>query len=153
MKAQLRTATAADASGVADLLIQTRSEFMPYAPSIHPEDEVREWVASCLVPTGGVTVAELDGVVVGTMATSTEGGVSWITQMAVAPALVGRGIGSALLGHAISTLELPIRLFTFQENAGARRFYERNGFEPIEFSDGWDNEEHCPDVLYELPAR
>ena len=153
MKPHLRSATAADASRVADLLIETRSGFMPYAPSAHSEDEVREWVASCLVPTERVTVAELDGAVVGALATAIEGGASWITQMAVDPALVGRGIGSVLLSHAISTLELPIRLYAFRENVGARRFYERSGFTPVEFTDGRDNEEHCPDVLYELSAR
>ena len=44
----------------------------------------------------------------------------------------------------------PIRLYTFQTNAGARRFYERYGFRAIRFTDGRANEEHCPDVLYEL---
>jgi hypothetical protein len=50
----------------------------------------------------------------------------------------------------MNTLAPPIRLYTFQANAGARRFYERHGFVPIEFTDGQANEERCPDVLYEL---
>ena len=58
-----------------------------------------------------------------------------------------------LLAHAMRTLELPIRLYTFQANVGARRFYERHGFVAIEFTDGHANEERCPDVLYELSAR
>ena len=70
--------------------------------------------------------------------------------MAVDPALVNQGIGTSLLAQALRTLALPIRLYTFQANAGARRFYERHGFIPIEFTDGQGNEEHCPDVLYEL---
>ena len=77
---------------------------MPYAPSAHPEAELREWVASVLVPSGGVIVAGVHGRVV----------------------------------------------YTFQANAGARRFYERHGFVPVEFTDGQANEERCPDVLYEL---
>jgi hypothetical protein len=28
-----------------------------------------------------------------------------------------------------------------------------NGFVAVQFSDGSCNEEHCPDVLYELSAR
>ena len=126
---------------------------MPYAPSAHPEPEVREWVASHLVPTGGVVVADVDGQIVGTMATAVEDGVSWITQMAVDPRVVGKGIGSVLLAHAIGTLPRPIRLYTFQQNVGARRFYERRGFQAIEFTEGEDNEEKCPDVLYELRAH
>ncbi len=79
-------------------------------------------------------------------------GISWFTQMAVDPALVGKGIGSLLLAHALRTLPLPLRLYTFQANAGARRFYERHGFCAIKFTDGQANEERCPDVLYELHA-
>lgn len=46
-------------------------------------------------------------------------------------------------------LHLSIRLRTFQENHGARRFYERHGFKKLEFADGSGNEEQCPDMLYE----
>jgi GNAT superfamily N-acetyltransferase len=150
MKATLHPATTADASRVASLLIDTRSAFMPYAPSAHSETEVREWVAGHLVPAGGVTVAVVDGRVIGAMATARKDQVSWITQMAVDPSLVSQGIGSLLLAHAMRTLELPIRLYTFQANAGARRFYERHGFTAIEFTDGQANEERCPDVLFEM---
>lgn len=150
MKPLLRRATASDASRVADLLIGTRTAFMPYAPSAHSEGEVRQWVATRLVPSSRVVVAEVNGRVVGAMATEANAGASWITQMAVEPSLVGNGIGSSLLAHAVSSLSLPIRLYTFQQNTGARRFYERNGFVAIEFTDGQGNEEKCPDVLYEF---
>ena len=152
MNATLRRATFADAPRVADLLIDTRSAFMPYAPSAHVDDEVREWVASHLVPAGGVTVAELQGKVVAVMATEQSESISWVTQMAVDPALVGQGIGTLLLAHAMCTLARPIRLYTFQANVRARRFYERHGFAAIEFTEGRANEERCPDVLYELRA-
>ena len=150
MRASLRAADANDAPRIADILIGTRATFMPYAPSAHSEPEIREWVASHLVPTGGVVVAEIDGQVVGVMATAIDGGCSWIAQMAMDPGMVGHGVGSVLLAHAIETLALPIRLYTFQQNVGARRFYERHGFQAIQFTDGEDNEESCPDVLYEL---
>lgn len=152
MNATLRVATLADAPRVADLLIDTRSAFMPYAPSAHPDDEVRDWVASHLVPAGGVMVTELQGKVVAVMATEQSEAISWVTQMAVDPALVGQGIGTLLLAHTMCTLARPVRLYTFQANVGARRFYERHGFSAIEFTDGRANEEHCPDVLYELRA-
>jgi len=147
----LRPASGHDAPRVAQLLIDTRSKFMPYAPSAHSDDEVREWVAATLVPGGGVIVAEVRGRVLGAMATARDG-CAWITQMAVDPAVVGRGLGSTLLAHALSTLPRPIRLYTFQANNGARRFYERHGFAAVAFTDGQGNEEHCPDVLYELGA-
>lgn len=149
----LRPATAADAARVADILIGTRAAFMPYAPSAHPQPEVRRWVAARLVPSGGVVVAERGGRVVGVMAVEHGASGSWIRQMAVEPPLVGQGIGSVLLAHALRTLAHPIRLYTFQANTGARRFYERHGFVAIEFTDGQGNEERCPDVLYERAAQ
>ena len=153
MKHTLRPAAAADSLQVAALLIETRAEFMPYAPSAHTDSEIRTWVASYLIPTGGVIVAEADGKVVGAVATELNGQVSWITQMAVAPTLTDQGIGSRLLAAAMRSLANPVRLYTFQANAGARRFYERHGFCAIEFTDGQDNEERCPDVLYEFGAH
>lgn len=150
VNATLRPATTADAPRVASLLIDTRSAFMRYAPSAHPDEEVRAWVAGSLIPSSGVTVADAQGRVVAAMATERSDAFSWVTQMAVDPALVGQGIGSLLLAQAMRTLALPIRLYTFQANAGARRFYERHGFRAIAFSDGQANEERCPDVLYEL---
>ena len=50
------------------------------------------------------------------------------------------------------TLQVPIRLYTFQANLGARRLYAWHGFRVIEFTDGQANEEHCPDALYEFSA-
>ena len=149
MNATLRRATQEDAPRVASLLIDTRAAFMPYAPSAHSDEDVRGWVASCLIPTGDVTVVEADGRVVGAMATEVKDQASWITQMAVDPALVSNGLGSLLLAHALRTLASPIRLYTFQANVGAQRFYERHAFVAIEFTDGQANEERCPDVLYE----
>lgn len=74
---------------------------------------------------------------------------AWIDQLYVKPGFTGGGIGSRLLALAHRSLSPPFRLYTFQANAGARRFYERHGYEPVEFSDGSTNEEKCPDVLYE----
>ena len=153
MRATLRQAAAADAPRVAQLLIDTRAAFMPYAPSAHRYDELRAWAASLLIPSDGVVVAETQGSVIAAMHTECKEGLSWITQMAVDPAFVGRGIGSLLLAHAVRTLGSPVRVYTFQANHGARRFYERHGFIPIDFTDGRANAERCPDVLYELRAN
>ncbi|MEO8305651.1 MAG: GNAT family N-acetyltransferase [Betaproteobacteria bacterium] len=122
---------------------------MPFAPSAHAPDDVRRWVARKLIPTDRVTVAEVEGRVIAVLATSHDGAVSWIDQLCVLPGYVRRGIGTRLLASAHSDLPLPIRLFTFQPNVRARRFYERLGYEAIEFTDGSANEERCPDVLYE----
>jgi N-acetylglutamate synthase-like GNAT family acetyltransferase len=149
MIATLRQANSTDAARIADILIGTRSSFMLYAPSVHSEAEVRDWVHTHLIPTGGVTVAERKEEVVGLVAVSTDGNYQWIDQMSVHPLLVGHGIGARLLKYVVATSTLPIRLYTFQANLDARRFYERHGFLAVEFTDGQANEERCPDVLYE----
>ena len=146
----LRPATSADESPVADVLIQSREAYLPFAPSAHLPDDVRAYVAAQLIPSGGVCVAEHQGRVVGVVATSCRDGVSWIDQMYVRPGCVGQGVGTLLLAHVHRVLPRPIRLYTFQASTGARRFYERHGYAAVEFTDGQTNEERCPDVLYEL---
>jgi len=149
-----RPATDTDAEQVAAVLLASRKGFVAFAPLAHADDDVRGWVSTVLIPGGGVSVAVAGGSneVVGMMAVSQQDGVGWIDQLYLHPSVVGLGIGTRFLGLAMESLGRPIRLYTFQENAGARRFYERHGFRAIELSDGSDNEEHCPDVLYEWPG-
>ena len=150
MNPTLRQALSSDAPQIARLLIDTRATFASYAPSAHSNDEIIAWVATRLVPSGGLVVAELQRSIVGAMHSERREGISWITQMAVDAQLVGKGIGSLLLAHAVRTMLPPIRLWTFQANVRARHFYDRRGFAAIKFTDGQTNEERCPDVLYEL---
>lgn len=153
MNTTLRAAVIADAVAIADILIAVRKQFMPYAPLVHSERELYRWVAEDLLPRGGVTVAVHGAQVIGVVSVSRVDGESWIDQMAVAPAHTGTGIGTTLLAHTLATLIPPVLLYTFQANLGARRFYERAGFMPIMFTDGAENEERCPDVLYRLGER
>ena len=148
----LRPAAAAEAGAVAEILLASRQAFLPYAPWAHADAAGPRWRGHVLIPSGGVTVACSDGVIVGVLATSSDAGLGWVDQLYLAPGHVGHGIGSLLLAHALRTLPLPVRLYTFQANHRARRFYEHHGFRAIAFSDGRDNEEGCPDVLYELTA-
>ena len=72
----------------------------------------------------------------------------WVRQLYVAPGRTGAGIGQRLLDAVL--VESPtLRLWTFQRNAGARRFYERNGFVAVEFTDGSGCDEREADVRYE----
>jgi GNAT superfamily N-acetyltransferase len=146
----IRPAITADAPQVASVLLTSRKISLPFAPLAHTDAEVRAWVRDVLIPAGGVTVACEDNTVIGMIDAAHEPGVSWIHQLYVAPSRVGRGIGTQLLAQALTLLPRPIRLYTFQQNSGSRRFYERHGFVAIALSDGAANEERCPDVLYEL---
>jgi GNAT superfamily N-acetyltransferase len=147
----LRPAKEADAAAIAELFIASRRVHIPYAPLAHTVEETRGWVEGTLVPSGGVTVYERGGSVVGFSAVSARGDCTFVEHMYVSPQEVGHGIGTALLRHILAVAEPPIRLYTFQANSRARAFYERFGFVPVRFGDGSDNEERCPDVLYELP--
>jgi GNAT superfamily N-acetyltransferase len=72
-----------------------------------------------------------------------------LNHLYVEPGEQRRGIGTALLKQAKGRLPSGFRLWTFQRNEGARRFYERHGFRVVELTDGSENEEREPDVLYE----
>ncbi len=148
----LRAAVADDAAAVARVLIEARRELMPFAPSTHDDADLRRWVARELIPSGGVTVAQVQDGVAGVLAVSQTPQAAWIDQLHVHPTCIGAGVGHLLLAHALSTLPRPLQLYTFQANYHARAFYERHGFVAVVFSDGSTNEERCPDVMYRLGA-
>jgi GNAT superfamily N-acetyltransferase len=64
----------------------------------------------------------------------------------------GRGAGSALLERAKELRPSGFRLWVFQRNEGARRFYERHGLRLVRLTDGAGNEHGEPDAMYEWPA-
>ena len=149
-----RAATLDDADSVAEVYLRSRKELVACAPLVHSDEAVREWIRRHLIPSGRTTVAVVDAQVVGFLAVSKGADCSWIDHLYLLPTRVGRGIGTQLLELARNELPPPIRLYTFQANQQARRFYERHGFQAVAFGDGSGNEEKCPDILYEWrPGR
>lgn len=144
-----RTATQADAPSVTQVYLTSRKAFVAFAPIAHSDEAVSCWIRDILIPSNRVTVVEQAGKIIGMMALSLEDSVGWIDHLYLLPEAVGQGIGTALVERAKAELGSPIRLYTFQANAGAIRFYQRHGFKPIQYGDGSGNEERCPDVLYE----
>jgi GNAT superfamily N-acetyltransferase len=106
----------------------------------HTDDEVREWLSEVLLPDGGVYVAESGHQAVAMLAISTKEEVGWIDHLYVRPDWTGQGIGVMLLNVAHARLKPPFRPYTFQANSGARRFYERHGYQAVSFTDGHDSE-------------
>ena len=152
MQPILRAAKVTESRRVAEVLVASRREFLPFAPMVHSVEEVEQWVRTDLVSVGAVTVALMGDEFVGVLARSTESETTWVDQLYIHPLHVGQGIGSALLSLAVAAAPASVRLYTFQQNNRARNFYERHGFVAVEFSDGSTNEEKCPDVTYELAA-
>ena len=145
----LRPAAAADADVIAALFLATRRQAMPYLPELHTETETHAWIAGHVLPQTAVTVGEVDGRIVGF--SSVHDGV--LEHLYVLPARHGFGIGGTLLDAAKAAHPGGLRLFVFQQNALARRFYENRGFRLVELTDGAGNEERLPDALYAWPAR
>ena len=104
-------------------------------------DDDRGFMAGKMIPRNELWVAERDGVLVGFMAVEP----GWVNQLYVAIEAQRSGVGSALIEHAKSLMD-DIRLHTFQNNAPARAFYARHGFEEVAFGIS-DPPEHEPDVM------
>ena len=110
-------------------------------------DERLPWLSGLHTPDEDLRGAFESDVLVGIVAF----GEGWINQLYVLPGAQGRGIGTALLEVArVDAEDLSLR--TFQQNAVARRFYERRGFVIVKETDGSENEEHEPDMLYRWVA-
>lgn len=72
----------------------------------------------------------------------------FVDQLYVDPRHTRARIGSELLAVAKSLRPGGLQLWTFQSNSRAKRFYERHGFIPVEWTGGAGNEERAPDVRY-----
>jgi L-amino acid N-acyltransferase YncA len=108
---------------------------------VHSDDEVRTWFAEVVVPTRETWVAEVDGTVAALLVLDGP----WVDQLYVDPRRTGQGLGSALVDVGKKQRPGGLELWTFETNAGARRFYQRHGFTEVGRTDG-DNEEGAPDV-------
>ncbi|MEM7406969.1 MAG: GNAT family N-acetyltransferase [Pseudomonadota bacterium] len=148
----IRRAALADADALTDLYLSSRRELVADAPLVHSESQVRQWVREVLIPNATVAVLEVgveDPTCVGFIALSSTADSAWIDQLYIDPMAVRRGHGRALVRWAKALVGPPIRLYTFQFNDPARRFYTQEDFVVVEYRDGSQNEERCPDVLYE----
>ncbi len=114
----------------------------PWLTGLHTPEEDRSFFREILYPSCEIWGAIGDEVI-GIIAFRP----GWIEQLYVRPGCQGQGIGSALLAVAMSRSD-GLELWTFQKNHRARRFYAARGFVAIRETDGRDNEEREPDVLY-----
>jgi len=60
-KTMICVATIEDADDLAALYLESRSRDIPYAPLVHSEAEIRDWMRSVLIPQGQVFVFMIRG--------------------------------------------------------------------------------------------
>ena len=143
-----------DAEAQASMAVQRAAlrATLPGLHNPHTADEDRAWIRGVFSRLS-VWLAVDGEHVIGIASRDGE----WVSQLYVAPERTGQRIGQGLLDVLLeeaSVASIPVfKLWTFQRNAGARRFYERNGFVAVEFGDGSGNEEGEPDVRYERSTR
>jgi ribosomal protein S18 acetylase RimI-like enzyme len=116
---------------------------LTFLPTLHTPEEDRAYFGG-IVAEREVWVWEEDGSILGFAALEDDE----LTHLYVEPDAHGRGIGGALMERSKERRPDGFQLWVFQENANARRFYERRGFVLVRETDGSDNEERTPDALY-----
>jgi putative acetyltransferase len=140
----LRRALLADMPALARLNQHTIRTSLPFVPEVHPMHEVESYFAGPFFAKAEFWLAEdAAGEPVGYIAFRPD----FVEHLFIHPSSQGQGVGLALLEKAREGA-FELSLWTFQQNLRARRFYEKHGFVVVVETDGQDNEEKLPDVLY-----
>lgn len=137
----IRPANDRDIAPVAGLFRGVRRACLPYLPDLHTPEEDLEFFRDRVFGACEIWVA---GATVGFIAFRA----GWVDHLYVRQDRQRNGIGRVLLEQAMRTYS-PLRLWTFQKNLRAIKFYSAHGFREIERTDGSRNEEREPDMLFE----
>jgi putative acetyltransferase len=139
----LRRAGLYDMAPLARLYRDTVRRTLAFLPELHSAEDDQRYFRERLFTEHEVWVAEEGGALVGYIAFRP----GFIQHLFLDAGHLRRGVGTALLEIAKARYA-ELGLWTFQDNARARAFYERHGFRAVTFTDGADNEEKTPDVFY-----
>ncbi|MBV8837194.1 MAG: GNAT family N-acetyltransferase [Alphaproteobacteria bacterium] len=142
----IRRADVNDAEAIARLFRAVWRADLPYLPELHTPEEDLWFFRHRVFVECEVWVAGAPDAFIAFRRESADHG--WVDHLYVRGTHQGRGLGTALLAQAMRT-HAPLRLWAFQKNAAAIRFYRARGFCEIERTDGSRNEEREPDVLME----
>jgi GNAT superfamily N-acetyltransferase len=135
-----------DAGSVGHILSAANEE-APWLPRIYSAaEEIRH--AGEMIDAGWVRVAKHEGQVVGFIARDD----SRVHALYVLPQVQDTGVGTALVRDAQTACDV-LRLWSYQANRSAKRFYELRGFVEVTRTDGSDNDAGLPDILFEWTRR
>jgi ribosomal protein S18 acetylase RimI-like enzyme len=141
----IRRARPRDAGAVAEVFIAS-FDTLTFLPKLHSNEETVGFIANKVMPEQEVLVAEEEGTIIGFLAMAHG---DTVEHLYVHPDSQGHGFGGVLLERAKEYMPGGFCLWVFQQNAQARRFYERHGLRLIERTEGAGNEERMPDARYE----
>lgn len=130
-------------AALARLHRRTVETSLPFVPRLHTPEEDAWWFRERLYAANQVWLAEAEDGPAGYIAFRAD----FIEHLFIRPESQGAGLGVLFLETAKADA-FELSLWTFQQNQRARRFYERHGFCVVRETDGADNEEKLPDVLY-----
>jgi len=139
----IRRASLDDMPALARLHRRTVTVSLPFVPHLHTPEEDAWWFAERLFATNEVWLADGEDGPAAYIAFRP----GFIEHLFVRPEQQGAGLGPQLLAKAKAAFA-ELSLWTFQQNLRARAFYEKHGFALVMETDGVDNEEKLPDVLY-----
>jgi GNAT superfamily N-acetyltransferase len=120
---------------------------MTYLPNLHTEADTRAFIRH-VVRDLETFVAVRRSAIVGFAALRE----SWLDHLYVHPSRFRAGTGAKLFNEVQFQRPDGLQFWVFQQNGGARRFYERHGCALARMTDGSANEEKVPDALYVWPA-
>ncbi len=139
MTLRLTLAKSRDAAPLSRVLAEWRTE-TKWMPKNHTPQEDYEFLGYLIRETEVLTPRDLLGPH-GFLARDGEE----IQGLYLAPKARGQGLGKQMLDYAKARSDR-LKLWTFQANENARRFYLREGFAEVRMTDGAGNEEKLPDV-------
>ncbi len=141
-KADIGRAQSANGAGIAAVYL-TATAKLGFLPRRHGAADM--WHHFSTMPTKQETwIARHNGRIAAFLAMSP----GWIDHLYVHPSAQNKGLGTALLDQAKRSAPFGFELWTFRQNRGAQRFYERHGLMIVERTDGRRNEEHLADLRY-----
>ncbi len=145
MGAVIRRAGVEDLAACAAIINEVIDE-TDWLPRLQSPKDIAGMFVPGILQIRTIFIAEFKEQVIGYLSATPEGNVPgfYLTRHAR-----GRGIGKALLGEAKAAFPAGLQLPVFEPNAGARRFYAREGF--VELPGGRDEatEEGVPTLLLE----